>query len=149
MGLRCRSRSLGVPNQHTRLTSPELTVDENGGYFVIFDHRYDIEAGRRFGGLWDGAALYIRVNGGSFDYVEATEFTENGYNTGALIGAHVLRGRKAFGGISTGHAAGTYITSMAGPFGFSAGDIVPIHKWNDDPKLGNRQCQGYYLRRSS
>jgi hypothetical protein len=111
----------GAPDEHTRLTSPELTVDADGGYAVIFDHRYDIE-----GGDWDGAALYISVNGGSFDYVEGAEFTENGYNTGNLIGAHALLGLTAFGGISSGHAEGTYITSLAGPFAFSSGDIVEI-----------------------
>ncbi len=109
----------GAPNEHTRLTSPELTVSTTGGYVVSFDHRYDIE-----GGDWDGAALYISVNGGSFVYVEGAKFTENGYNTGNLIGAHALGGLTAFGGISPGHAAETYITSTAGPFPFGAGDIV-------------------------
>lgn len=111
----------GAADEHTRLTSPELTVDANGSYVVIFDHRYDIE-----GGDWDGAALYISVNGGSFRYVEGSEFTENGYNTGDLVGAHALGGLTAFGGISPGHAAGTYIKSTAGPFPLSAGDTVQI-----------------------
>jgi hypothetical protein len=111
----------GAADEHTRLTSPELTVDADGSYAVIFDHRYDIE-----GDDWDGAALFISVNGGSFDYVEGAKFTENGYNTGNLIGAHALVGLTAFGGISPGHADGTYITSTAGPFPFSSGDKIQI-----------------------
>jgi hypothetical protein len=123
----------GAANEHTRLTSPELTVDTAGGYVVIFDHRYDIE-----GGDWDGAALYISVNGGPFDYVEGAKFTENGYNTGNLIGAHALGGLTAFGGISPGHAEGTYITSTAGPVPFGAGDIVQVQflMANDQGSVG-------------
>lgn len=109
----------GAPNEHTRLTSPEIAVTTTGGYLVSFDHRYDIE-----GGNWDGGALYISVNGGPFTYVEGGRFTENGYNTGNLIGAHALLGLTAFGGISPGHPVGTYITSTAGPFALGAGDTV-------------------------
>ncbi len=109
----------GLANEHTRLTSPELTVEADGGYVLSFDHRYDIE-----GGDWDGGGVFISVNGGSFRYVEGDEFTGNGYNTGSLIGAHALGGLIGFGGISPGHPAGTYITSTAGPFSLGAGDTV-------------------------
>ena len=123
----------GAIDEHTRLTSPELTVDTDGLYVLSFDHRYDIE-----GGDWDGGGVFIRVNGGSFRYVEGAEFTENGYNTGSLIGAHALGGLMGFGGISPGHAAGTYITSTAGPFPFSAGDIVQVEflMANDQGSVG-------------
>ena len=109
----------GVADQHTRLTSPELTVAVNGGYVLNFDHRYDIE-----GGDWDGGGVFVSVNGGAFRYVEGAEFSANGYNTGSLIGGHALKDLTGFGGISSGHAAGTYITSTAGYFPFAAGDVV-------------------------
>jgi hypothetical protein len=111
----------GAADEHTRLTSPELSVVANGGYLVTFAHRYDIE-----GDDWDGGGLFISVNGGSFRYVEGAEFTANGYNTGSLIGAHALGGLTAFGGISPGHENGTYITSTAGPFPLGAGDKLQI-----------------------
>ncbi|MDG1070111.1 MAG: hypothetical protein P8P32_00760 [Akkermansiaceae bacterium] len=108
-----------VANQHTRLTSPELNVPVNGGFVLSFDHRYDIE-----GSDWDGGGVFISVNGGDFRYIEGAEFSVNGYNTGNLVGAHALQDLTAFGGISSGHAAGTYITSTAGPFPLRAGDVV-------------------------
>lgn len=124
----------GMANQHTRLTSPEITVDTNGGYLLSFDHRYDIE-----GGDWDAGGLFIRVNGSPFRYVEGDEFIENGYNTGSLIGAHALLDLTGFGGISPGHAAGTYITSTAGPFPLGAGDTVQFQflMANDQGAVGS------------
>lgn len=125
----------GAPNEHTRLTSPELTVATTGGYTVSFDHRYDIE-----GGDWDGGALFVSVNGGAFEYVEGAKFTENGYNTGSLIGAHALGGLTGFGGISSGHSVGTYITSTTGPFAFGAGDTVQFQflMANDQGAVGTQ-----------
>lgn len=123
----------GSANQHTRLTSPELNVTTTGGYAVSFDHRYDIE-----GGDWDAGALFVSVNGGPFEYVEGAQFTENGYNTGNLIGAHALLGLTGFGGISPGHSAGTYIKSTTGPIPLGAGDIVQFQflMANDQSAVG-------------
>ena len=123
----------GSANQHTRLTSPELNVTTTGGYAVSFDHRYDIE-----GGDWDAGALLVSVNGGPFEYVEGAQFTENGYNTGNLIGAHALLGLTGFGGISPGHSAGTYIKSTTGPIPLGAGDIVQFQflMANDQSAVG-------------
>ena len=109
----------GVADQHTRLTSPELNVAVSGGYVLNFAHRYDIE-----GGNWDAGGVFISINGGDFRYIEGSEFSANGYNTGSLIGAHALQNLTGFGGISSGHAAGTYITSTAGYFPLAAGDVV-------------------------
>jgi len=123
----------GAINEHTRLTSPELTVETDGVYVLSFDHRYDIE-----GSDWDGGGVFISINGGAFRYVESEEFTENGYNTGSLVGDHALSGVMGFGGISPGHAAGTYIKSTAGPFPFGAGDTVRVQflMANDQGSVG-------------
>ena len=111
----------GAPNAHTRLTSPELTIDADGDYRVTMDHRYDIE-----GDNWDAGALFTSINGGPFTVVPNSEFTENGYTQLALRGEHALTGGEGWGGISAGHAAGTFITSVAGPIALSAGDTIQL-----------------------
>jgi hypothetical protein len=110
-----------APNEHTRLTSPVLAIDADGDYLVTMDHRYDIE-----GDNWDAGALFTSINGGPFTLVRNSEFTENGYTQLALRGAHALNGGEGWGGISAGHAAGTFITSVAGPIALSAGDTIQL-----------------------
>ena len=109
------------PNEHTRLTSPVLAIDADGEYLVTMDHRYDIE-----GDNWDAGALFTSINGGQFTVVRNSEFTENGYTQLALRGAHALNGGEGWGGISAGHARGTFITSVAGPMALSAGDTIQL-----------------------
>ena len=111
----------GAPNEHTRLTSPEITVDAGGDYRVSLDHRYNIE-----GDNWDAGALFTSINGGPFTVVPNSEFTENGYTQLALRGEHALTGGEGWGGISAGHAAGTFITSVAVPIALSAGDTIQL-----------------------
>jgi|GEM_PF-880198 len=111
----------GAPNEHTRLTSPVLAIDADGDYRVTMDHRYDIE-----GDNWDAGALFTSINGGPFTVVPNSEFTENGYTQLALRGEHALTGGEGWGGISAGHAAGTFITSVAGPIALSAGDTIQL-----------------------
>lgn len=111
----------GAPNEHTRLTSPVLAIDADGDYRVTMDHRYDIE-----GDNWDAGALFTSINGGPFTLVRNSEFTKNEYTQLALRGAHALNGGEGWGGISAGHAAGTFITSVAGPMALSAGDTIQL-----------------------
>ena len=111
----------GAANEHTRLTSPEITVDAGGDYRVSLDHRYNIE-----GDNWDAGALFTSINGGPFTVVPNSEFTENGYTQLALRGEHALTGGEGWGGISAGHAAGTFITSVAVPIALSAGDTIQL-----------------------
>jgi hypothetical protein len=118
---------------HTRLTSPTLTVSADGEVELRVDHRYSIE-----GGLWDGGAVFLSVNGGLFEQVSNAAFSANGYNAIGLIGNHDLNGGEGFGGDSPGYGDPSYITSVAAA-PFSAGDTIAVQflMANDEGATGN------------
>ncbi|MCA9264763.1 MAG: PEP-CTERM sorting domain-containing protein [Planctomycetales bacterium] len=113
------SANLGSPS-HSRLTSPELTVDATGDTPISFTHRYSIE-----GDLWDGAALMVSVNGGAFTQIPDSAFLLNGYTGFGLIGNHALSGGEGFNGDSPGYAAGEQIVSVA-VGSYNSGDKIQV-----------------------
>lgn len=103
------------------LTSPEITASKTGGLELTFSHRYSIEPDQ-----WDGAAVEISVNGGPFEQVPPSAFSEGGYDSGILRGNHVLNGSEAFAGDSLGYFNGDFITSVADLGGVESGSTLQI-----------------------
>ncbi|MGI9243383.1 MAG: discoidin domain-containing protein [Verrucomicrobiales bacterium] len=102
------------------LTSPPIAVPSTAGIRVSFDHRYSIET------EWDGTALQISVDGGPFETVPGSAFSQNGYTWTGLIGNHVLNGQDGFNGDSAGYGAGEFITSVADVGGVGAGGTITL-----------------------
>ena len=111
----------GTPTNHY-LTSPTVTVPTSHVVRVSVEHYYSFE-----GGNWDGGALQVSINGGSFDLVDANAFSQNGYtNTAPLIGEHDLTGEDAFNGNSPGAASGSFVSSVLDLEGISASDTIAV-----------------------
>ena len=109
------------PSTNT-LTSPAIAVSSTAGIQVSFDHRYSIE-----GDDWDGGGLQISVDGGDFENVPGSAFTQNGYtNINPLIGNHVLRGLDGFSTDSAGYYDPAFITSVANVGGVAAGSSIQV-----------------------
>ena len=87
------------------LTSPEIELEGAWGVRVIFDHRYSIEA------EWDAVALEVSIDGGEFQFVPNSSFTDNGYTYTDLKGNHVFKGGEGFNGDSEGYSQREFITS--------------------------------------
>jgi hypothetical protein len=105
------------------LISPEMTVTKAGTVTLRFNHRYSFEGGR-----WDGGQVQISVNGGAYAAVPASAFTQNGYTALPVLAnsASALAGQAAFTEDSAGHAAGTFLTSVAGLGSFNPGDKIRL-----------------------
>jgi hypothetical protein len=114
------SENLGAPS-HSRLISPPITVARSSSVDISFTHRYSIE-----GDLWDGAAVFVSVNGGAFTQVPSSAFTANGYTGFGLIGNHELLGGEGYNGDSPGYGAGMFITSTANLGTFSGDDSIRV-----------------------
>jgi hypothetical protein len=116
----------GPENAHpntTDLASPPVVLNSSGVVTLSFDHRWAME-----GGQWDGGAVYVSVNAGLLSPVPAASFTLNGYNGTVLANsASALAGQSAFIETSAGHAAGTFLTSVANLGSFNAGDSISVH----------------------
>jgi hypothetical protein len=106
----------------SRLRSPALTVGATGRVRLSMAHRWSVE-----GDNWDGVQVRISVNGGAFASVPATAFTQGGYSSVVRSGsASAVKGELAWTAESAGHAAGTFITSIADLGLLNAGDIVQL-----------------------
>ncbi len=103
------------------LTTPTLLLPNNGPVTLTLKHRYNIE-----GDNYDGAVVQVSVNGGPFNNLETTNFSQNGYNAGPLIGNNVLIGQLAWGQASLGFSAGAKITSIATIPDVEAGDEIDV-----------------------
>jgi hypothetical protein len=107
----------------TDLTSATLGVDAAGVVSLSFDHRWAFEADTT---NWDGGALFLSLNGGTFAQVPGSSFTANGYNGSVGAGNSELTLQQAFVGTSAGHGAGTFLTSTATLGPFAAGDTLQL-----------------------
>lgn len=115
------SDNLGSPS-HSRLTSPSFNVSADGPVQLTLTHRYSIESGN-----WDGAAIFVNLNGGGFTQIAGGDFVTNGYtNTAGLIGNHDLGGGDGFNGDSPGYADPAFIQSVANLGNLTAGDTLEI-----------------------
>jgi hypothetical protein len=103
----------------SKLTSPEITVTNTGQTNVFLSHRYDLEAD-----FWDGAQIWVSVNGGAFAAV--TSFSQNGYGAYAIVGNGLFLGQVAFENQSAGYPEGTYILSIGSLGSLNAGDKITI-----------------------
>jgi len=77
-----------------RLVSPEYEIPMNGTSFLTFDHWSCSEAG------WDGGAVFIKVNGGSWQYFDPGWYT----GTASSFAGHNLQGMGIF---TMDHCTGT------------------------------------------
>ena len=102
------------------ITSPEIVVPVTAGILLSFDHRYSIEVD------WDGTAVQYSIDGGPFITIPSSNFTQNGYTFGPLIGNHVLQNEDGFNGDSPGYSDGTFITSKANLGGIAGGSTLVI-----------------------
>lgn len=114
------SENLGAPSS-SGIISPTITVTQSGPVELSFSHRYSIE-----GDLWDGAAVFVSVNGGGYSQIPSSAFSANGYNGFGLIGNHGLLGGEGYNGDSAGYGSGLFITSVASLGSLSAGDTVAL-----------------------
>ncbi len=119
------------------LTSPTFTVPVAGDVTLSFTHRYNFEDDGTT--RWDGAAVFISVNGGAPTYVDGSAFSQNGYDgfgpggdgrtiTGESppIGAAAPDGKFGFNNMSPGFASGTLIESIANLGAFAPGDEIAV-----------------------
>ncbi|MDC8000036.1 M4 family metallopeptidase [Aequorivita todarodis] len=87
-----------------RLTSPIITMpnDPNPTFEMAFNHTISLETG------YDGANIKYSLDGGNWNLVEASSFTENTYNYSVLPNSdNPLSGEPAFTGLD---GAGAYLT---------------------------------------
>ena len=110
----------GVTNKNARLTSPNIVIPVAGSVELRFAHRYSIEPS------WDGAAVFLSINGGAFAQIADLSFSQNGYTFSGLLGAHALGGGTGFNGDSANFLAGDFITSIAQLGSVAAGDAIRL-----------------------
>jgi hypothetical protein len=114
---------IGHPNT-TDLTSPLLVVSSTGDVLFSFDHRYSFEFDPN---PWDGGAVFVSLNNGSFSEVPGESFSANGYNGSVVANStSLLAGQPAFTSASPGYDAGDFVTSIANLGSFSAGDSIQV-----------------------
>ncbi len=111
----------GPAQNASRLISAPITATRTGRAGLVLTHRYSFE-----GDNWDGGQIRVSINGGPFQTVPASAFSEGGYTSGALVGNHQLGGQAAFNGNSPDFAAGANITSRASIGFVSAGDVIRV-----------------------
>lgn len=111
------------------MTSPVLTVKNNGSVTITLSHRYNFESDNT-----DGGQLRYRVNGGSWTL--ATGFSSGGYNS-TQINAFVLASETdddGWVGTSSGFGSQTSITSTVTIAGLNANDTLQLQLrggWDD------------------
>ncbi|MEZ5323670.1 MAG: LamG-like jellyroll fold domain-containing protein [Verrucomicrobiales bacterium] len=108
------------------ITTPSLTVSSAGTVEMTLTHRYNFEGDGTAANAYDGGVVQFSINNGSFETLEADEFSSNGYFTEPIIGNNVLRDSLAFNGASPGFSDGTTIASVATIPGVSAGDTLRL-----------------------
>jgi len=115
------------------LNSPSITLTNDGGVVVTFDHRFSFEGfSASDGTAWDGGQLRMSVNGGPFTTVPAANFTANGYITS--IGGSIVTNltaatgwiNAAWVGESPNYGSGAYLTSVATLGYFKKGDTIAL-----------------------
>ncbi len=110
----------------TRLTCQQVTVTQSGIVGITIDHRWSFEPEAGTTG-WDGGQILVSVNGGPFTVVPASAFSALGYNGTVLAGSSAENhGQAAFVQQSSGHGAGTLVTSVAALGALSAGDTIRV-----------------------
>lgn len=120
---------------NSQLSSPTITLTQDGLVSLEFDHRYAFESG-----LWDCGQVRISVNGGDFTLVPAENFTANGYAEGAIIGNGIALNQRGFNGNSLGYAQNQFITSKATLGTFSKNDTIMVQfvgAWDDCSNNGS------------
>lgn len=113
----------GNGNTFSSLSSPSALVGSTGNVTLTFTHRYNFETD--VNGNWDGGAVFVSVNGGSFTKVPLSSFTSNGYSGTALASVWTL-GEEIFAGQSTDWGVPTLITSVADLGSLTAADTVAV-----------------------
>ncbi len=111
----------GPAQNASRLISPPLTVMRTGRAGLALTHRFSFE-----GDSWDGGQIRVSINGGPFQTVPSSAFSEGGYTSGSLVGNHLLAGQAAFNGNSPDFASGANISSRASIGFVSAGDVIRV-----------------------
>jgi hypothetical protein len=106
---------------NSQLSSPTITLSQDGAVSLTFSHRYSFESG-----LYDAGLVRISVNGGAFTLVPAENFTANGYAAGAIVGNGIALGQRGFNGSSAGYAENQFITSKALLGTFSKNDTLVV-----------------------
>lgn len=118
----------GNPNVYSNLLSPSIVVPATGNVTLTFTHRFNFEVG------FDGGAVFVSVNGGTYTYLDGTAFSANGYS-GNVTGSNVWTGgENVFGGASAGYGTPALIQSVANLGSFTAGDTVSVEfrgGWDD------------------
>jgi hypothetical protein len=91
------------------LESPPIhipTSQNNGTFFVTFEHYAATEAG------WDGGNLKLSINGGPYQIVPSSAYKFNPYNTtlntAAQGNTNPLAGQPAFSGTDGGQVTGSW-----------------------------------------
>ena len=113
------ANNYGVTTE-ARLTSPSITIPlgATDEIFLRFSHRFDTEQGV------DGGVVEVNVNGGGFNDVGVSNFSQNPYNR-TLSGGTILGIRDAFSAQSAGYP--NYISSIVDLGGLaSASDDIQI-----------------------
>ena len=110
----------------TRLSCPPVTVTQGGIVGITIDHRWSFEPDAGTTG-WDGGQILVSVNGGPFTVVPASAFSALGYNGTVLAGSSAENhGQAAFVQQSSGHGAGTLVTSVAALGAANVGDVIRV-----------------------
>ncbi|MCX8107310.1 MAG: hypothetical protein N3G20_00745, partial [Verrucomicrobiae bacterium] len=114
---------------NSRLSSPVITVPNDGMITLTFRHRYSFESP-----LWDCGIIRISVNAGAFTYVPADNFMLNGYTEGSIVGSGIAKGLRGFNGDSPGYGMGEFITTKAILGTFNKDDKLVVQfvgAWDD------------------
>jgi hypothetical protein len=123
------------------LNSPTITMTNDGGVLLTFNHRYSFEGFTPSDGTaWDGGQVRISVNGGNFFTVPTANFSSNGYimSIGGSIVTNLVNSpgwiNAAWVGESPDYASGAYLTSVAALGYFNKGDTIVLQfvaSWDD------------------
>ena len=111
------------------LESPPIhlpTSQNNGPFFVTFEHYAATEAG------WDGGNLKLSINGGPYQIVPSSAYKFNPYNTtlntAAQGNTNPLAGQPAFSGTDGGQVTGSWGQSQVNltMMGVQRGDTIRL-----------------------
>lgn len=106
----------GLANHATQALVSGNFVSTGGTVTIQFEHRFNFEAG------YDGGALFVSINGGAYNYVTNSDFTQNGYtHTLSSSFNNDLGGLGAFSG---GSPTSAFITSIANLGVLNANDTI-------------------------
>jgi autotransporter-associated beta strand protein len=111
-------------NNVSYLTSPVFTLTKPGLVELTFAHHHSFEFYAP-ADAYDGGVVEVSFNGGNFQRVPLSSFTQNGYNGTVMLGTSIeLAGQPAFISNSAGHPA--FITSKCKIAAGKAGDTVQV-----------------------